>query len=67
LVRSRLLPRAEYQRHPQLHALDEIALRDAVAVFDAIRMEIDPPTQREEIDERLRVELRVWVLQGLNY
>jgi len=35
----------------------ETALREAVAVFDAIRMEIDPPTQCEEIDERFEREI----------
>ena len=46
----------------------ETALREAVAVFDTIRMEIDPPAQREEIDERFESGIEsLGVPQGLNY
>jgi len=46
----------------------ETALREAVAVFDTIRMEIDPPTQREEINECFESGIEsLEILQGLNY
>src|SRR6185295_5688211 len=46
----------------------EAKVRQAVAVFDAIRMEIDPPTEREEIDERYESGIEsVELPQGLNY
>jgi len=46
----------------------ETALREAVAVFDAIRAEIDPPTPPEEIDERFESGIESFeVPQELNY
>ncbi|MEA2162198.1 MAG: hypothetical protein QOK37_325 [Thermoanaerobaculia bacterium] len=46
----------------------ETALREAVAVFDAIRAEIDPPAQHEEIDERFESGIESLELpQELNY
>ena len=46
----------------------ETALREAVAVFDAIRAEIDPLPQAEEIDERFESGIESFeVPQELNY
>jgi len=46
----------------------ETALREAVAVFDAIRVDIDPPATREEIVERFEsVTESLEIPQELNY
>ena len=45
----------------------EAKIRQAVAVFDAIRTEIDPPAQHEEVDERFESEIEsLKAPQGLN-
>jgi hypothetical protein len=38
---------------------------EAVAVFDAIRMKIDPPAEREETMNALRVEMSLWAIAGV--
>ena len=46
----------------------ETALREAIAVFDAIRTEIDPPKQADEMDKRFESGIESFeVPQELNY